>query len=76
MDYFQIPAQELGKNAKIPVYPLGDSGEVFYEMAAGDGGHHPGAQRPGGKNRLHLPRGPGGPVPHFCPAGRTGTELA
>ena len=33
MDYFQIPAQDLGKNAKIPVYPLGDSGEVFYEMA-------------------------------------------
>lgn len=33
MNYFQIPAQELGKNAKIPVYPLGDSGEVFYELA-------------------------------------------
>ena len=33
MDYFQIPAQDLGKNVKIPVYPLGDSGEVFYEMA-------------------------------------------
>ena len=33
MDYFQIPAQDLGKNAKIPVYPLGDSGEVFYKRA-------------------------------------------
>ena len=33
MDYFQIPAQELGKGAKIPVIPLGDSGEVFYEIA-------------------------------------------
>ena len=33
MDYFKIPASELGKDAKIPVYPLGDSGEVFYELA-------------------------------------------
>ena len=33
MDYFKIPASELGKNAKIPVYPLGDSGEIFYELA-------------------------------------------
>ena len=27
------PPQKLGKGAKIPVYPLGDSGEVFYELA-------------------------------------------
>ena len=33
MDYFKIPAAELGKGARIPVYPLGDSGEVFYELA-------------------------------------------
>ena len=33
MDYFQIPAQDLGKHAKIPVLPLGDSGEIFYELA-------------------------------------------
>ena len=33
MDYFSIPAGELGRDAKIPVYPLGDSGEVFYELA-------------------------------------------
>ncbi len=33
MDYFSIPAQDLGRDAKIPVYPLGDSGEVFYELA-------------------------------------------
>lgn len=33
MDYFKIPASELGKDSKIPVYPLGDSGEVFYELA-------------------------------------------
>ncbi len=33
MDYFHLSAQELGKNAKIPVIKLGDSGEVFYELA-------------------------------------------
>ena len=33
MDYFQISAQDLGKDAKIPVIKLGDSGEVFYELA-------------------------------------------
>ena len=33
MDCFSIPAQELGRDAKIPVYALGDSGEVFYELA-------------------------------------------
>ena len=33
MDCFSIPAQELGRGAKIPVYALGDSGEVFYELA-------------------------------------------
>lgn len=31
--YFQISEQELGVDAKIPVLKLGDSGEVFYEMA-------------------------------------------
>lgn len=33
MDFFSIPAGELGRVAKIPVYALGDSGEVFYELA-------------------------------------------
>ena len=31
--YFRIPAEELGRDAKIPLKKLGDSGEVFYEMA-------------------------------------------
>lgn len=31
--YYQISSQELGKDAKIPLVKLGDSGEVFYEMA-------------------------------------------
>lgn len=34
MDYYHISAQELGKDAKLPILKLGDSGEVFYEMAA------------------------------------------
>lgn len=32
-DYFRKTAQELGVGAKIPILKLGDSGEVFYEMA-------------------------------------------
>ena len=33
MDYYHISAQELGKGAKLPILKLGDSGEVFYQMA-------------------------------------------
>lgn len=33
LSYYQIPAEELEKNAKIPLLKLGDSGEVFYEIA-------------------------------------------
>ena len=32
-DYFQISSGQLGRDAKIPLIKLGDSGEVFYEMA-------------------------------------------
>ena len=32
-EYFRISAEDLGKDAKIPLVELGDSGEVFYEMA-------------------------------------------
>lgn len=32
-NYFQISEEELGEGAKIPILKLGDSGEVFYEMA-------------------------------------------
>ena len=31
--YFQISSGQLGRDAKIPLIKLGDSGEVFYEMA-------------------------------------------
>ena len=33
MSYFNISAQDLGRDAKIPLVKLGDSGEVFYELA-------------------------------------------
>ena len=33
MQYYHISAQELGKGARIPILKLGDSGEVFYELA-------------------------------------------
>ena len=29
MNYFNLSAQELGRDAKIPILKLGDSGEVF-----------------------------------------------
>ena len=31
--YYQIPAEKLGEGAKLPMICLGDSGEVFYELA-------------------------------------------
>lgn len=31
--YYQISADDLGKNSKVPLLKLGDSGEVFYELA-------------------------------------------
>ena len=33
MEYFKISREELGHGAKIPLKKLGDSGEVFYELA-------------------------------------------
>ncbi|MEE0611834.1 MAG: glucosamine-6-phosphate isomerase, partial [Collinsella stercoris] len=32
-DYYHIPAEELGRSARVPLTVLGDSGEVFYELA-------------------------------------------
>ena len=65
------PRPGPGQNAKIPVYPLGDSGEVFYEMAL-EMVNTIKKHNARGKNRLHLPCGPCGPVSHFCPAGEPG----
>ena len=32
-EYYQISAEKLGEGARIPLLKLGDSGEVFYELA-------------------------------------------
>ena len=32
-DYYRISAEELGRGARVPLLKLGDSGEVFYQMA-------------------------------------------
>lgn len=32
-EYYQISAEKLGEGAKVPLLKLGDSGEVFYELA-------------------------------------------
>ena len=34
MDYYHIPADELGKGARLPILKLTSSGEVFYELAS------------------------------------------
>ncbi len=33
MELYHIPAAELGNGSRIPIVKLGDSGEVFYELA-------------------------------------------
>lgn len=33
MQYYRISVEDLGRDAKIPIVKLGDSGEVFYELA-------------------------------------------
>lgn len=33
MDYYHIPPEKLGEGARLPLLKLGDSGEVFYELA-------------------------------------------
>ena len=65
MDYFQIPAQDLGKNAKIPVLPLGDSGEIFYELALEMVNTIKEHNARGEKTVFICPVGPGGQYPTF-----------
>ena len=65
MDYFQIPAQDLGKNAKIPVLPLGDSGEIFYELALEMVNTIQDHNARGEKTVIMCPVGPVGQYPIF-----------
>ena len=72
MDYYHISAQELGKDAKLPILKLGDSGEVFLRDGRRDVRCHPRQQRRRKAHRLYLPGGTGGAVPHLRAVGQPG----
>ena len=74
-EYFRISAEDLGKDAKIPLVKLGDSGEVFYEMALEMVNTIKEHNARGGEDRLHLPGRPRGPVSHLRPAGEPGSGV-
>lgn len=65
MEYFQIPASDLGKDSKIPILKLGDSGEVFYEMAMEMINCIQENQRAGKATAFICPVGPVGQYPIF-----------
>ena len=63
--YFNIPAADLERNAKIPILKLGDSGEVFYELAL-EMVHTIQQNNRDGKNTVFIcPVGPVGQYPIF-----------
>ena len=65
MNYFALSAQELGWDAKIPIAKLGDSGEVFYELAL-EMVSAIRANNAAGKNTVFIcPVGPVGQYPIF-----------
>lgn len=65
MDFFEIPPQELGQGAKVPLKKLGDSGEVFYELALEMIRTIEVSKREGRTAVLILPVGPVGQYPIF-----------
>lgn len=64
-DYYQIPASRLGEHAKIPLKCLGDSGEVFYEMALEMVGEIRKNNALGRPTVFIVPVGPAGQYPIF-----------
>lgn len=64
-DYFRMTAQELGVGAKIPILKLGDSGEVFYEMAMEMISAITENNKAGKKTAFICPVGPVGQYPIF-----------
>jgi glucosamine-6-phosphate deaminase len=65
MNYFNITSEELGKNSKIPILKLGDSGEVFYEIAL-EMANEIKVNNSKGKNTVFIcPVGPVGQYPIF-----------
>ena len=65
MDYYQISAEELGQNAKVPLLKLGDSGEVFYELALEMIGEIEKNNAVGRRTVFICPVGPVGQYPIF-----------
>lgn len=65
MNYYQIQPTELGRNSKIPLMVLGDSGEVFYELALEMIGTIQSNNAAGKKTVLICPVGPVGQYPIF-----------
>lgn len=63
--YFRIPAEELGEGARIPLKKLGDSGEVFYEMALEMVGEIEKNNAAGRRTVFICPVGPVGQYPIF-----------
>ena len=65
-EYFHISAADLGKDAKVPVLKLGDSGEVFYEIAM-EMVNTIKANNAAGKHTVFIcPVGPVGQYPSSC----------
>lgn len=65
MNYFNISGKELGKNSKIPILKLGDSGEVFYEIALEMVNEIKNNNRQGKNTVFICPVGPVGQYPIF-----------
>lgn len=63
MDYYEISPEKLGEGAKLPLKVLGDSGEVFYELANTILSEIESANRENRVAVLILPVGPVGQYP-------------
>lgn len=64
-NYFQISEERLGEGAKIPILKLGDSGEVFYEIALEMADEIEKNNQAGKKTVFICPVGPVGQYPIF-----------
>lgn len=65
MDYFRLSSEELGRGAKVPIVKLGDSGEVFYELALEMVNAIKANNEAGRKTVFICPVGPVGQYPIF-----------
>lgn len=65
MSYYQLSAEALGEGAKIPLKKLGDSGEVFYELALEMTGEIERNNASGKRTVFICPVGPVGQYPVF-----------